>query len=102
MPRHYLTKAQEQDKWSLPSIETFHMTAEEFAQADADTWMAERTQELDPDPHSNLTDCSELEGWYWWTCLPGCMPDSEPMGPFDTEEEALEDAREGMEEPEDE
>ena len=60
-------------------------------------------------------------GWYWWTCFPGCLPDSEPpvhfipavgchnptvyhflngagiypaaFGPFDTEAEALEDAR---------
>jgi hypothetical protein len=32
-------------------------------------------------------------GWYWWSCLPGCIPDGEPMGPFDTEEEALEDAK---------
>lgn len=31
--------------------------------------------------------------WWWWACFPGCMPDSEePSGPFDTKEEALEDA----------
>ena len=30
------------------------------------------------------------EGWYWWSCFPGCMPDGEePNGPFDTEAEAL-------------
>lgn len=32
-------------------------------------------------------------GWYWWSCFPGCMPDSEPCGPFETAGEALEDAR---------
>lgn len=32
-------------------------------------------------------------GWYWWACFPGCMPDSDPMGPFATEEEALADAQ---------
>jgi hypothetical protein len=21
-------------------------------------------------------------GWYWWACNPGCLPDSEPFGPF--------------------
>lgn len=31
-------------------------------------------------------------GWYWWACFPGCMPDGDPSGPFETEEEAIEDA----------
>jgi hypothetical protein len=24
-------------------------------------------------------------GWYWWACFPGCMPDGDPMGPFESE-----------------
>jgi hypothetical protein len=28
-------------------------------------------------------------GWYYWYCFPGCMPDSDPIGPFATEAEAL-------------
>jgi hypothetical protein len=32
-------------------------------------------------------------GWYWWSCFPGCLPDSQPFGPFDTEAEAIADAR---------
>lgn len=31
-------------------------------------------------------------GWYWWSCFPGCLPDSDAMGPFKTEAEALQDA----------
>lgn len=31
-------------------------------------------------------------GWYWWSCCPGCLPDSEPVGPFDSESEAYKDA----------
>lgn len=34
-------------------------------------------------------------GYYWWACFPGCIPDGEPVGPFDTEEEAMADAMEG-------
>ena len=30
------------------------------------------------------------EGWYYWACFPGCLPDSGPIGPFETEEEAIE------------
>lgn len=32
-------------------------------------------------------------GWYWHTCLPGCLPDSEPCGPFASEALALADAQ---------
>jgi hypothetical protein len=31
------------------------------------------------------------EGWYWWSCFPGCLPDSDPFGPFKTEREAIDD-----------
>ena len=33
-------------------------------------------------------------GFYWWACFPGCLPDGEPFGPFETEEEAIKDAAE--------
>ena len=32
-------------------------------------------------------------GWYWWPCYPGCLPDGEANGPFDTEAEAIADAQ---------
>jgi hypothetical protein len=35
-------------------------------------------------------------GFYWWPCFPGCLPDGEAAGPFDTEAEALADARQGL------
>ena len=29
------------------------------------------------------TDClTPNAGWYFWTCLPGCLPDSDPFGPY--------------------
>jgi hypothetical protein len=31
-------------------------------------------------------------GWYWWPCFPGCMPESDAIGPFATEAEAIADA----------
>jgi hypothetical protein len=33
-------------------------------------------------------------GFYWWPCFPGCMPDGDPSGPFETEDEAITDANE--------
>ena len=32
-------------------------------------------------------------GWYWWPCFPGCLPDGDPSGPFDTEQAAIIDAQ---------
>ena len=89
----YSDTSRENDPHALPDLEVFYMNVRDFVEASHDTWMAERTLEIEPSQFSNLTDCSELEGWYWWICYPGCLPDSNPIGPFDTENEALADAR---------
>ena len=31
-------------------------------------------------------------GWYWWACFPGCLPDGDPAGPFESEKNAIDDA----------
>jgi len=36
---------------------------------------------------------SEVNVWFYAYGLPGCLWDSDPIGPFDTEAEALADAR---------
>ena len=33
-------------------------------------------------------------GWYWAPCLPGCLYDSDPVGPFARSQQAHEDADE--------
>jgi hypothetical protein len=38
-------------------------------------------------------EAENLQGWYYWACFPGCLPDSDPIGPFETENEAIADAR---------
>ncbi len=48
----------------------------------------------EPDPTSEREEAigevaSQWEGWYWWTCSPGCMPENDPCGPFSSEAEAL-------------
>lgn len=35
-----------------------------------------------------------LIGWYWQACFPGCLPDGDPRGPFETEQDAITDANE--------
>lgn len=45
---------------------------------------------LDKDRDGNVID----SGWYWWSCYPGCMPDSNSKGPFATSRDAFQDADE--------
>ena len=47
--------------------------------------------------HSDLTGVtlsgeSVQAGWYWWPCFPGCLPDSDPVGPYQSERDAVIDA----------
>jgi hypothetical protein len=37
-------------------------------------------------------DWPEEEGWYWWSCSPGCLPDGEAAGPYKTKREVCEAA----------
>lgn len=33
-------------------------------------------------------------GWYYWFAQPGCLPTSNPMGPYENEQTAIDAARE--------
>ena len=48
---------------------------------------------LDPATHVRFAQYSTGHYWYW-ACFAGCLPDSEPIGPFVTEAEAIADAQE--------
>ena len=41
--------------------------------------------------YSKGSDDMPEAGWYWQSCFPGCLPDSEPCGPFATEAECIDD-----------
>lgn len=41
----------------------------------------------------NELDGNSHAGWYYWFCFPGCLPDGEPIGPFDSEQAAIDDCR---------
>jgi hypothetical protein len=84
-------------------VEVFYLDVRAFTEAEVGTWMNARTMALDPSPFTNsldrhYIDCSSLGGWYWCpvsvhAC--GYLPDSDPMGPFQTEADALADAQGG-------
>lgn len=39
-------------------------------------------------------DGEQTPGWYYWYCQPGCLPDSEFIGPFESADQAKRDAEE--------
>jgi hypothetical protein len=79
---------------ALKTQEFFHMSANDFLNAEEGSWMHEA---FNADIDDTWTDeekadhAKGFEGWFYWTCCPGCMPDSDATGPFQTEEAARED-----------
>jgi hypothetical protein len=67
---------------------------EEHALPDAETFYVDYDQNAEalPEDMQGLPG-SETIGWYWWACTPGCLPDSDPYGPFDSITDAINDAR---------
>ena len=81
MSYHYSNPDRASDPHVLPDIEVFHDDAD-IVNGHARNF----------DSEGNPVEA----GWYWWPCLPGCLPEgdpNDPVGPFATEEEALADAR---------
>ena len=83
MTQAYSNPNRENDSYSLPDIEVFEVSEEEAAEN-------RRKVNIDHESDEGLLTSA---GWYWWPCFPGCLPDGDPEGPFDTEEEATLDAQ---------
>ncbi len=50
---------------------------------------------LEENTEYSFLDCDNdpmPAGYYYWFCFPGCLPESEPIGPYDSEEEAYDAA----------
>ena len=105
MSQHYSDPSRADDAYALPDVETFYVTADQFLRAADGTWEFEAmsnngaAQAEDTDYPATIGPelrriAKDLEGWYVWSCLPGCLPDSDPFGPYDTEADALADAQE--------
>ena len=71
----YSNSRRESDPYALPDVEIFEVPND---------------YDLEPDEDGQPYE----PGWYYWACFPGCLPDSDPYGPFDSYDDALADARE--------
>ncbi len=102
MTQAYSNPERHDDPHALPDIEVFERTAEECALDDEDM-VHEYLKEF-PLATMNSRDRQKMidaiienegikGGWFYWYCFPGCLPDSEAMGPFDSHSEALKAAQ---------
>ena len=90
MTQFYLDPSRESDPYALPDAEVFYIDKGglHYAKQSGDvtapgsTWFDGEGQPTEP-------------GWFWWSCFPGCLPDGDPVGPFDTEALAIADAQKG-------
>ena len=98
MTQEYSNPDRETDPYSLPELEIFERTARECALDDEElVWEYYKRFPLS---HMNSRDRERMidtiveeeeirGGWFYWYCFPGCLPDSEAIGPFDSYDEAL-------------
>lgn len=101
MSQHYSDPRREADEHALPDVEVWQEDAVRcedcdsvFPRPNLDDYSCPSCD--DDQEHNTITEARNQ--WWWWFCFPGCVPDSEPNGPFETEAEALKDAQEGADE----
>jgi hypothetical protein len=104
MSQHYSNPDRASDPYALPDLEIFQLTAEEVAERDEDLiYEYSKRREfrlagMNSRDRQRMLDAIIAEegitgGWFYWYCFPGCMPDSDPVGPFTSRADALADAQ---------
>ena len=83
MPYFYTDPNRESDPHALPDVEVF--------QTDERGYVNGEPFVLPHEPGERAYGVRN--GWFYAYGFPGCLWDSDPIGPFDTEEEALAEAR---------
>lgn len=91
MGYHYSNPAREVKVHALPNVEVFEATAYQCSDCNEFTF---------DDPTGVFScECGSVcgglvDGWFFAYGFPGCLWDSEPNGPFDSEKKALDAVRE--------
>ena len=109
MSRHCFDPERESDTHALPDLElwedgiysvtctkgcgTFDVPSSEVEAESSASGPAARCYCPSCEWQVGTAEKTERRGWFFWFCLPGCMPDSSVFGPYDTEQEALDAAR---------
>lgn len=94
MSQFYIDPRRGNDAYALPNGEAFYVRKGEWYRDPNGERCDQPTEDGAPIDVEGFEPCAA--GWYWWPCFPGCLPDGEPMGPFETEAEAIANAREDL------
>ncbi len=110
MSQHYSDPSRENDQWALPDVEVWQdkivilrTGCGEFEVGQMSEYprgfcpSCERATCVNSlatfDPSESGIQHTDKTGWFYQFCFPGCLPDSDPFGPFQTEQEAINDMR---------
>ena len=109
MSQFYTREREASDPWKLPNAEVFELTSREVAEMDGElireymrkpefrlAAMNNRVQEAMF--QAMIDDEAISGGWFYRYCYPGCMPESEPFGPYASRQEAIDAARDSEDE----
>jgi len=94
MPMHYSDPTRTEQAHALPDVETFRAALLACDECGTDTIIPTDRSTYADCPTCGETGVTNNVAWYWRPCFPGCLPDGDPVGPFDSEADALADARE--------
>lgn len=99
----YSNPEREDDEHALPDLEIFQLTTREVAERDDLIYEYMQRHEfrlagMNSRDRERMFDAMIKEndiqgGWFYWYCFPGCLPDSEAIGPYATHDEALKAAQ---------
>jgi hypothetical protein len=99
MTQAYLDESRASDPYALPNLSVQHWEDAVSVDMGGETqYFPDLGDAFDAigehwiDGGSDAT-IERAEGYYVAVCLPGCLPDSDWMGPYGSEEEAIEEAR---------
>ena len=91
MSYHYTDTNRENDPHALPDVEIFEINHTTLRRDYREFVLGMMADAAETDPTGLPID---YVGFWYASGFPGCLWDSEPVGPFDTEAEALAEARE--------
>lgn len=98
MSQHYRQPNRAEDPYSLPDVETFRARYGDCPFCTS-TVIEDGTGQFhcnecqDGRRAQGVTPADILTGWFFWSCFPGCLPDSDPSGPYTTEAQATQAAQ---------
>ena len=100
MSQHYSNQEREDDPYALPDIEVFQLTAREAAEQDEELVFEYsrrhefRLADMNGKIREAMFDAMIEEeairgGWFYWHCIPGCLPDTSAIGPYSSRKDAI-------------